>query len=232
MTFIHNFDNKIRFLVIYQDVSKKPTVIQKHTGIQLGTIYSWIQKTEQDINILERAKGQGRKEKIPSNVKNNIVRTTRRNPHSSSTRTLSRKYNVGTSTVERTLTEKNFKYKKPKVYKKLNSAEKQNRVDFSQDMINARGKRVMSTFFSDETGIDLSEAYSDKVWNPPRKQVKVDYPKKDVRLNCWGAISAKGATSLHIYKGTLDTDRYIKILQEHKEEMDRTVSKRVQFSER
>lgn len=75
-------------------------------------------------------------------------------------------------------------------------------------------------FYSDEMGITLSDAHKDKVWNPPKKKVKVALPQKDIKLNCWGAISPQGVTSLHIYKGTLNTDTYCDILEEHKHEMD------------
>jgi transposase len=220
MTFEHHFDNKIRFLVLYQDVSKKPTVIQKYTGISLRTIQRWIQKTEENVNILERQAGQGRKPIIPDNVKENIVRTARRKPNKSSTRKLAHQYNIGKSSVNRVLSEKDYEYKKVKVSKKLTSDEKSNRVKFCRYMLKENGKRINNSFFSDEMGYSLSEAHKEKAWTSSRKRVKVDSPINNVRLNCWGAISAQGATSLHIYKTTLKSDTYCNILQEHKEEMD------------
>ncbi len=96
-------------------------------------------------------------------------------------------------------------------------------------MLKQNGKRINNPFFSDEMGYNLSDAHRDKVWNPPRKKIKVEYPTKDVRLNCWGAISSQGATSLHIFKETLDSERYEEILQEHKEEMDELFPKGYNF---
>jgi hypothetical protein len=220
MPFEHNIDDKVRFLVLYQDVSKKPTVIQKYTNISLRNIQRWIKETEENINILERRKGSGRRAVIPEVLKTNLTRTTRRNPNRSSTRKLGSQYSIGKSTADRILVEKNYKYKKPKVSKKLTSEEKDNRVDYCRYMLKQNGKRINNCFFSDEMGINLSDAHRSKVWIPPRKKLKVDYPTKDIRLNCWGAISLAGATSLHIYKGTLDADVYCAILEEHKEEMD------------
>ena len=69
MTFIHHIDDKIRFLVLYQDVTKKATTIQKYTGISIRTIYDWIDKTEKNVNILEKAQGQGRRPSIAPNLK-------------------------------------------------------------------------------------------------------------------------------------------------------------------
>lgn len=220
MTFIHTFDNKIRFLVLYQDVSKKSTVIQKYTGISLRTIQDWTAKTEQNINILEHAKGQGRKRSISEAKKKKIVRTARRAPSSSSTRKLANQYEVGKSSTHRVLQEKKFKFAKVKKRKALTPQEMENRVNFCRDMLLRNNKRLRNSFFGDEMGINLSDCHPDKVWIPPRKKVKVDKPKKDVRLNCWGAISYNGATNLHIYKGSLKSDRYENILEEHKEEMD------------
>ena len=86
MPFHHDIEDKIRFIVVYQDVSKKPTVIQKYTKIGLQNIQRWIKDTEENINILERRPGSGRRPSIPDNVKSNIARTTRRKPSKSSTR--------------------------------------------------------------------------------------------------------------------------------------------------
>jgi len=220
MPFHYDIEDKIRFIVVYQDVSKKPTVIQKYTKIGLRNIQRWIKDTEENINILERRPGSGRRPSIPDNVKSNITRTTRRKPSKSSTRKLSNKYQVSKNSAHRVLKEKKYKYKKPKSGKTLTSEEKADRVDYCEYMLNRNGKRINACFFSDEMGITLSDAHPSRVWNPPRKKVKLEYPVRDTRLNCWGAISSAGATSLHIYKGTLDADRYEKILQEHLDEMD------------
>jgi len=78
-------------------------------------------------------------------------------------------------------------------------------------------------------GYSLFDAHRDRVWVPPRKKLKADLPKKNARLNCWGAISTEGATSLHIYTETLTSDRYWDILEEHKEEMDQLLPQGYNF---
>jgi len=113
MPFSHTFDNKTRFLVIYQDVTKKPTSIAKYTGISIRTIYDWIKKIENDINIFKNAEGQGRKDSIAPAVKDNIVRKTRRNPTSSSTRSLGGQYGVSRTQAGTILKEKSFKFGAP-----------------------------------------------------------------------------------------------------------------------
>jgi len=39
-------------------------------------------------------------------------------------------------------------------------------------------------------------------------------------LNCWGGISVNGATSLHIFKGSLKGTVYQETLEEHISEME------------
>jgi len=220
MTYFHTFDNKVRFLVIYQDVSKKASVIAKYTSINLRTIYDWIKKIENNVNIMEHAEGQGRKATIALAVKNNVVRKTRRSPNSSSTRSLGLQYGMSKTTAGTALKEKNFKYGRPQKVTTLDPDEKNKRVKYCQTMLNANGKRIYSSVFTDEMGINLSDCYSENVWNPPRKKVKVEVPRQDIWLSCWAGISYNGATTLHIYKNSLKADTYLKIVEEHKHEMD------------
>jgi len=69
-------------------------------------------------------------------------------------------------------------------------------------------------------GIRLSDTTIKKAWGAPSKKVKVEKPKKDVKLNCWGAISLRGATTLHIFKDNLKAAQYKGILEEHIPEME------------
>ena len=149
------------------------------------------------------------------------MRTTRRNPSKTSVWNLNNQYEIGKTTAHQILTNKNFQYQKVPKTKILTQKELNNRVSFCKDMINKNGKRIHNSYFADEMGISLSEAHREKVWNPPRKKVKVEEPRQDIRLNCWAAISENGATKLHIYKETLETRTYENILQQHKKEMDR-----------
>jgi hypothetical protein len=46
MTFSFTFDEPTLFLVLYQHVSKKATVIHKYSKIPLSTIYNYINEIE------------------------------------------------------------------------------------------------------------------------------------------------------------------------------------------
>jgi len=72
-------------------------------------------KNQIKIWIFLRREGSGRKPSIPDTVKQNIVRTARRNPNRSTTRKLDNQYEVSASFVNQLLRKKRFKYKNPKL---------------------------------------------------------------------------------------------------------------------
>ena len=94
-----------------------------------------------------------------------------------------------------------------------------NRVNYCRNMAKRKGEPITETFFSDEMGISLVEAHNIYAWMAPRKQVKIAKPAKNVKLNCWGAISQTGATSLEIFKRPNKTEDYQAMVEEHIEEM-------------
>ena len=77
-------------------------------------------------------------------------------------------------------------------------------------------------------GISLSDAHKKKTWSSGTKKVKIT-PKYDTKLNCWGAISYHGASSLHIYQGTLKAQTHRDILEEHIEELNNVCPDGYQF---
>ena len=155
MTFIHHNDDKIRFLVLYQDVTRKATTIQKYIGISIRTIYDQIDKTEKKCQHIRKSK---RSTSIAPNVKTNLVYTMRGNPSKTSVKNLSNQYEIGKTTVHQILTNKNFQYQKVPKTKILIQKELNNRVSFCKDMKNKNGKRIHNSYFADEMGISLSEA--------------------------------------------------------------------------
>lgn len=221
MVFTYNIDIKTTFIVVYQYVTKSVPTIHKYTKVPIPTIYDWISKLENNIDIMERQKGGGQAPKLTPELKSRIRRRARSNPNSSSTRRLASQFDISKTSASKVLKEGGFRYNLvPKSTKKLTEEEKENRVQYCRRMLKRKADCLYTTFFSDEMGINLSDAYQKKVWHPPNKKVKVSKPDRDVRLNCWGAVSAQGATSLHIFKGSLDRVKYQAILQEHKEEME------------
>lgn len=86
-------------------------------------------------------------------------------------------------------------------------------------MLEDDGQKLGTTFYSDEMGIRLFDAQPKKAWGETCKKIKMEKPLHDIKLSCWGAISRRGSTSLHIFKGNLNGPLYETILQEHTQEM-------------
>jgi len=74
------------------------------------------QKFEEGIDITEIKSGRGRKSRISRSTKDNLVRTVRRKPLTSSTRTLSKQYQISVGYAYDVLTERGLKYESvPKI---------------------------------------------------------------------------------------------------------------------
>ena len=56
-----NFDQKVQFLVLYNNGTQCLETIHNRTGTSVRTLRDWRQKTEAGINILEIQPGRGRK---------------------------------------------------------------------------------------------------------------------------------------------------------------------------
>jgi transposase-like protein len=69
MALEYDIDDKIRFIVLYQDAQMKAARISKILGVSERTIYDWIHKIESDIDILEHQSWNGGAKTITSSVK-------------------------------------------------------------------------------------------------------------------------------------------------------------------
>lgn len=208
-------------MVIYQDVTKTATRISKLIGEPLRTIYDWIQRINNDEDIFVTAPGRGRKRAISEEKTKRIVDAARRNPQRSSTRSLGARFSVSNAKVHVILKNHGFEHKRIQApSKNLTEGEKDARVKYCRNMLKRKARPIETTFFSDEMGMNLSDAHPTKAWMPPLKRIKYTKPENNVRLNCWGAISFNGATELYIYKGGLKADHYQDILLQHKQQMD------------
>ena len=88
-------------------------------------------------------------------------------------------------------------------------------------MLKYRYKKLKRCFFSDEMGIKLKEVFNlDKAWQGPNGTLKKKRINHDIKLNCWGAISWNGATSLHIFSENLNNSIYQDIVESHAMELE------------
>jgi len=214
-----DIDIKTRFLVLSLDAGWTSTRISDQLQVSLRTIQDWMKKTNQGKDIRKVGEGRGKKASIPSTLKDKIARQGREAPLKSSTRKIGIKYDIGKSSSNRILIEKGFEYKKVESVYKLDDFQRNERINFCKDMTKWRGRKIHQTFFSDETGFWLSEVYNKKAWQKLNHKVTIEKPKKDVKINVWGAISSNGATSLEIFTCNLKAPKYQEILETHFQEM-------------
>lgn len=101
------------------------------------------------------------------------------------------------------LKEKGFIFGGYDIPQNLTDIERDSRVEFCELMLDDEN-RIYETFFSDESGFKLSDAHVERIWKKEDKEMELELPKEHVRVNMWGAISFRGATSLHIFKENLN----------------------------
>jgi len=215
-----NIDNKIKFLVLYLDTNLTTSTIARLLKVPLRTIQDWAKKTDDGKDIRKVKKGRGRKPSLDRAQAKRIIRDVRETPEKATTRRLAAKHDQSHSVIHRLLTDKGYQFKKVRREPNLNEEDAEDRINYCDFMLENHGERIYNTFFSDEMGIKLSEAYPSHVWTrgigaPIKKSVD-----EDLKLNCWGAISINGATSLDIYEYNLDQHEYQRILEEHIPEME------------
>jgi transposase len=221
MSFDLNLDPKVRFAVLYLDAGMKVSRISKIIGKSESTLYDWKKKLDNGTNIFEH-KSKNFSPKIDDQKRNSIVREAIRSNKSVTSRRLAAKHDVSHTSVCNILKDKGLKFGKEDKNHVLTMDEEENRVKYCNNMLKYKSSKIKQTFFSDEMGVKLSEMSNyNKTWTlPTRKKVKTERNSRDVKINCWGAISWNGATSLHIYKENLRNPLYQGILGDHAMEME------------
>jgi len=210
-----NIDDKTRFLVLYLNADLKISVISRLLDRSERTLRDWAIKTNRGQDIREIISGRGQKPKVTQADEKKVVRQVRETPHKASTRMLASKGDLGKSTIHRILTQKGFRYRNYGSLSKLTSDQEDERVQFCQEMTADNGDVIYQTFYSDEMGIRLSEAHKTKGWQRPGEIMELEFPDQDVKVNCWGAVSAEGAFSLEIFEYNLKASTYQTILERY-----------------
>ena len=156
-----------------------------------------------------RKKGSGRPKPLSKMQKASIRRESTKNPYHTCV-TLKSELNLSASysTILRHLKRINFTWKRTTSVPKLTEAHKVNRVNFATARKRYRWSQVV---FSDESTFELDRGgYGYAQRGVPINKEKDTYSKK---VKVWGAICSKGVAGLHVFEGTLDSQRYIEILK-------------------
>jgi transposase len=209
-------DPKMRFLILYRDVTQKLSEIHNITGIPLRTLYNWKEKLDKDENIFQVKEGRGRK-RIGEELFSDIREEIEVNPQRVSARTTGKKFGIKKSTMARIFDDIGAQYKKVHVKKALTEEQRQERLKFCKSLLRNQDQ-IDEGFYADEMGIWLGECYKKSIWTFEEEPFILQSATK-VKLNVWAAISSQGATSLEIFEENFDQKMYVEILSNHQEEM-------------
>lgn len=213
-------DDKIRFLVLHFDAKMNHHEISKILNRNYHTILLWEKRTKKGEDI-RLPKTRGLHKLITEETENKITQIVKENPEGASLSKLAARFGFSKSSIQAVLAKKGFKYKggfsKGIIY---SEEERMNRVEFCKRMLCDEGKLIYRTFFSDEMGIELNKTHKSKVWQFSTEKIRRKSIAKNVKLDCWGAISVQGATSLDIYKKGMKGELYRQVIERHKVEME------------
>ena len=220
----YRIDDKTRFLVLHFDAHMQGEEISKIINRPLRTIRLWESRTKKGEDIRTQKRANGRRRLINEETENKIIQLVNENPESASTTKIAARVGISSSSIAHVLAKKGYRYLKyltfnsPVIY---SEEQRMLRVDFCKKMLSDEGRLIYRTFFSDEMGIQLNKSLKTRAWQIPTKQIRKKMSTENIKLNCWGAISAQGATSLNIYDKSMNGEFYRQVLIDHKAEMEK-----------
>ena len=214
----YGIDDKTRFLVLFFDAQMDSSEIAKILNRSGRTVRRWITTTKKGGDI--RVETRGPKRSITEDTKNKIIQMVKENPEGATLKKIAAHFGHAHSTIHKILAKKGYKYKAFDQSVIYEEDERTFRVDFCNKMLADEGKLIYRTFFSDEMGIELHRVHKNRAWQLPTEKLRKKNVADNVKLECWGAISAQGATSLDIYKKGMNGEIYRQIIARHREEME------------
>ena len=215
----YDIDDKTRFLVLYFDAQMGNQEISKILNRNEATIRFWVKRIKKGEDIRNKKRVR-RKKLITEETENKVIQMLRENPEASSTTKLAARIGISRNSITKILVKKGYKYKAIENTIEYSEEERMARMDFCKKMLCDEGKLIYRTFFSDEMGIDLNKNHKHKVWQTSNEKIRRKSVIENVKLNCWGAISAHGATSLDIYENGMNGERYKQVIKRRKAEME------------
>lgn len=215
-------DQKTRFLVLFLDAGLNAAQIAKILDRSVRTVEKWVIKTRKgkDIRILKK----GRKPKKPRAPPGNEIEIPRLQhlEKEASTIKFTSQIKISANAIAKTVSKaeekENAGIENIVTFSKDTRTQ---RVNFCKKMLFEEGLLIYRTFFSNELEIDFTKTHKTESWPFPADKIKKESATESVKLTCWGAVSAHGATSLEIYEKSLNGELYKQLIKRHKGEMER-----------
>ena len=191
---------------------KQSKQLSELTKIPLRTVQRILKKIKSGEST-ERKAGSGCPQKLDVNNRQRVSQLAIKHEKWSCARIASKLLKAGGPkvsrwTVERILKEKGYMKLIPKIVPPLTEDQKRKRVDWCQKYCTFDFSKVC---ISDESTFQLYRTKL-RVWCKNRKTKGV--PKYSPQVMVWGAISERGTTPLCFIKGTVNSEKYIEIMNE------------------
>ena len=200
-------------LLTYGNTS--PRKLAKMTGCDLSTARRRL-KRFRATGSLERLPGAGRPKKIQGRDRTRLHQLGVKNPRKSNAK-LAKKLeeaggpSVSSGTVGRTLNEVGLDRKKPRRGPILGPKQMAARLAWCQTNRDRDWSRVV---FSDEAAFQ-SQANIQRLLTRRGTIPRLGRSKFAPKIMVWGGISLQGTTPLCIVDGTINAERYVRILEEY-----------------
>jgi hypothetical protein len=156
---------------------------------------------------------------IPSSVRRKVIKHTqgkrRRSTRKTAERMRAKGYKISRKSVRRILRSAGLKPYRRRKQPRLTAKHKKKRVAFAKKYLD---HDWMETLITDEKDFLLyprPNPQNERIWAEDASKVPpVELMKHSPGLKVWGGVSACGKTELQFYKGTINTQGYLDILEE------------------
>jgi transposase/predicted transcriptional regulator len=214
-----NSDLYAQIAALREDKELSHAKIAKELHVSKSTVQKYLKLWRERVPVAD-VKQAGRPRKITVRVKRQIRAIVSKNPSYSSKDIMnqlakggenSSSVDVSSRAVRLALNEMSYKNDLPKGVPMLTEVQKTKRLTWCKKNSKRRWEKVI---FSDETSIELDRCKTRR-WHPKGKRPKVGKTKFSRKIMFWSAIGANCKAPLIVLKGTVNTDKYIELLESH-----------------